>query len=200
MSAADAVLLSARQSSFIPWTPDLVAWFDARYVVVDNASRPLVYRRVEAAPVSSAQLLLRGLAEQEAGHLFLAEDDYHQLERLDPGSPVASFDLGVLAGSRGELGEARVAYERSLRVDPHYAPALYNLAVLVTSTDPLHATRLYRDVLAMNPLDPSANLNLGLLLYGRGDKNSGRQLLETAVRLRPDLRSRLPVELRTPLR
>jgi alpha-1,2-mannosyltransferase len=48
LERADFLLLTVPQSDYVPWTPELTAWFDASYRLVASAPRLYVYRRVAA--------------------------------------------------------------------------------------------------------------------------------------------------------
>jgi hypothetical protein len=43
---ADYVALSVPLSNYVPWTPDLVTWFDANYTLVSSLPHTFLYRRV----------------------------------------------------------------------------------------------------------------------------------------------------------
>lgn len=45
---ADYVVLSVELSDFVPWTPDLIAWFEDHYVLVGSGPRTFVYVRLPA--------------------------------------------------------------------------------------------------------------------------------------------------------
>ena len=46
LRTADYVVLSAEYSNFIPWTPELAAWFDRHYVLVGSEPSVFVYYRL----------------------------------------------------------------------------------------------------------------------------------------------------------
>lgn len=46
LDEADLVVLSVPGSSFVPWTPELSAWFDAHYVLVGSGPSTFVYLRL----------------------------------------------------------------------------------------------------------------------------------------------------------
>ncbi|HEX3335392.1 MAG TPA: hypothetical protein VHS54_02960 [Jatrophihabitans sp.] len=57
LERADYVVLSVQQSSYIPWSRDLVTWFNASYDLVSAQPHAYVYRRIASA-VPSAQSLV----------------------------------------------------------------------------------------------------------------------------------------------
>ena len=46
LETADYVVLSVPQSNYVPWTPELLAWFDDHYVLVGEGPRTYVYYRL----------------------------------------------------------------------------------------------------------------------------------------------------------
>ena len=46
LQKADYVVLSVERSDFIPWTPELIEWFDTHYVLVGTGPRAYVYVRL----------------------------------------------------------------------------------------------------------------------------------------------------------
>lgn len=72
-----------------------------------------------------------------AGALALLKDDLDGAERhlapiaaSDPQDPVAAYNLALVADRRGNYNAARQGYLNTLRVDPCYANARYNLVYL----------------------------------------------------------------------
>jgi Glycosyltransferase family 87 len=58
LESADYVVLSVPQSNYIPWTPDLVAWFNTTYRLTLDLPRTYVYERI--APHSSGRAIQLG--------------------------------------------------------------------------------------------------------------------------------------------
>lgn len=199
LEAADDVVLSVPFSDYIPWTPDLIAWFNRSYRLVFSLERVYVYEHQRPAtpgatglPGSPAALLQQGLDAQAAGRLDQARRLYLEVLAKDPANTVAHYDLGVIHQQEGAAKEAENDYEQALATDAGFRPALFNLAVLVTPTDPARAIALYRRLLAIEPNDANVLLNLGLLLVQAGRADEGRADLAAAVRINPSLASRVP--------
>jgi hypothetical protein len=198
LERADYVVLSVRQSSYIPWSVDLLAWFNINYQLVSEQPHAYVYRRVVLTPAASAQALVqRGLSEQQQGQNDAARADYLAALALDPKNKYAYYNLGVISQQQGDPGAAETQYNLALLIDGNFRPALFNLAVLKTRSAPVEAVALYRKIIANNPDDANANLNIGLLLLKMGDTMRGQQYLATAVRLDPSLASRVPKPTKT---
>ncbi|HEX9189796.1 MAG TPA: hypothetical protein VGB87_22160, partial [Vicinamibacteria bacterium] len=79
-------------------------------------------------------------------------------------------------------GPAREAFEACLRKDPHYAPALADLAQLrLRSMDPAGAFDLARRALAIDTYDPAANFAYGLAAAKLGRTADARDGFEVAA-------------------
>lgn len=144
------------------------------------------------AKQSASSLLSAGIVAQNAGRTSEASDDYHKVLQLDPGNYWAYYNLGVIDQQAGHSSSAERNYRSALALNPDLAPALYNLAILRSSPAPKEAEVLYRHAIAMEPKYAAAHLNLGFLLLQEGDKVGGRAELDMAVKLDPQLASRLP--------
>jgi tetratricopeptide (TPR) repeat protein len=141
---------------------------------------------------SASSLLTAGLAAQKAGRNSEASDDYHKVLQLDPSNYWAYYNLGVIDQQAGSLSSAERNYRSALALNPDLVPALYNLAILRTAPSPKEAEALYRHAISLDPKNAAAHLNLGFLLLQEGDKVGGRAELDMAVKLDPQLASRLP--------
>ena len=59
-----------------------------------------------------------------------AEALYRQALKIDPGSSIAAFNLGVVLEDQGAIQDAMEAYQHALSVDPTIPDVHYNLARL----------------------------------------------------------------------
>jgi tetratricopeptide (TPR) repeat protein len=89
-------------------------------------------------------------------------------------------------------GSAEHEYEASIADGSRYVPALYNFGTLVSSSDPARATILYERVIAIQPKDADAHLNLSFVLQAMGQAAQGNAEISEAVRIDPALSSRAP--------
>ena len=135
------------------------------------------------------------LALQQAGKLNEARLTYLKILKDQPLNKFAYYDLGDLYQSVGQSNDAAAAYEKALLIDPNYSPALFNLAVLDTATDPNGAIRLYKHVEKVSPKLASAYFNLGLLYLHINNTKDGDAQLIKAVALDPSLYSHIPPNL-----
>ena len=72
-----------------------------------------------------------------------AHRDYLRAARIDRRFTEAFFNLGCLAGDRGNRAAARGHFARALALDPDYADAVYNLATLEFDAGNLDAARTH---------------------------------------------------------
>jgi Flp pilus assembly protein TadD len=145
------------------------------------------------AQQSASSLLSAGLAAQNAGRTSEASDDYHKVLQLDPSNYWAYYDLGVIDQQASRASSAERNYRSALALNPDLVPALYNLAILQSGPSPKEAEALYRHAILVEPTKATVHLNLGFLLLQEGDKVGGRAELDMAVKLDPQLASRLPL-------
>lgn len=133
-----------------------------------------------------------GLSAQAAGHLADAATDYTNAIAHDQQNKFAYYDLGLVEQLQGQSAAAERNYRAALQIDPNFAPALFNLAIIRTSPAPAEAEELYRHVISLQPNDAAAHLNLGFLLRSEGRTSEGNSELNLAVSLNPALASRIP--------
>lgn len=74
-------------------------------------------RAVDLAPNVPDARILRAAANRRVGAGELAEIDIETALRLDPASPAAWLEKGLLAQSRERISEARAAFARAARID-----------------------------------------------------------------------------------
>ncbi|MFH9978380.1 tetratricopeptide repeat protein [Streptomyces sp. NPDC017179] len=139
----------------------------------------------------------------QAGNLQVQYRDYvgatrtfRRVLELDPHNKVAWYDLGVVAQQEGRAGDASKAYDKALKIDPRYASALYNKAVLVKSSDPGQAVDLLQRAIAAMPNAATAHLQLGLILAQKGRDDAAEEEFGRAVAADPSLHSAVPEEFR----
>jgi Flp pilus assembly protein TadD len=147
-------------------------------------------------PVSNAtsadKLVSQGLNAESIGQNGQAMQDFNAAAGKDPTNKYAYYDLGVIYQQQNDAVNAAAQYHKALLVDANYKPALFNLAVLETSTNPQDAIAQYNHLLQLNPTDSNVNFNLGLLLIAQGQGAAGHADLKKAIQVNPALASRLP--------
>ncbi|WP_141358941.1 tetratricopeptide repeat protein [Streptomyces sp. 6-11-2] len=139
----------------------------------------------------------------QAGNLQVQYRDYvgatrtfRRVLELDPRNKVAWYDLGVIAHQEGRADDARKAYDEALKIDPKYASALYNKAVLVKPRDPGQAVTLLQRAIAATPRAATAHLQLGLILAQKDRDDEAEEEFGRAVAADPSLHSAIPEAFR----
>lgn len=94
-----------------------------------------------------------GPAHQRAAQLNAAERDYSQGLQRSPNNPEGLTGLGLVRLRHGQAQEAARFFERALQVQPGYAPALLDLAIVAQQHlgDRRLAMEKYREYLALDP-------------------------------------------------
>lgn len=136
--------------------------------------------------------LNRAVHEEVSGNEAQAVVDFLMIVKTDPRNQIAWYNLGVIAGRNGQSNQAERDYRAALGGDPHYVPALYNLAVLEAPAHPAQAVVLYRQVVRLQPKMAAAHLNLGFALEALRQQAAGKAQIASALKLDPSLSSRLP--------
>jgi tetratricopeptide (TPR) repeat protein len=150
-----------------------------------------------AKKLSTAKLLKQGVALELKGNLSGARTDFDIIisrnSALKNGyGAVAFYNLGVLDQRAKKIAAATTDYNRSIALAPQYEPALFNLAIIDSTTSPTTAESLYKRILTLQPTNSSAMYNLGLLYYVHNQKSEARTLLRKAISLTPSLVKKLP--------
>ena len=144
-------------------------------------------------PATLESKLEQAIADENNGRYATAAAGFLAVVKADPQNTIAWYDLGVMARRSGKDTQAFADYRRALAGDPTYVPALYNLAELEAPHHPGEAAALYRKVLAVDPHNANARLNLGFALLADGKTDAGKAALAQAIKQDPSLASRVPV-------
>lgn len=105
-----------------------------------------------------------------------------------PTSAADFFELGVEAEARGARGEAQLAYERALGLEPDCLDACINLGRLLHETGRhVAAERVYREGLKHSGPNATLYFNLGNLLEDVNRIGPAIEAYEQAVAADPDL-------------
>jgi tetratricopeptide (TPR) repeat protein len=145
---------------------------------------------------SPTALLQAGLAAQKAGNVTVAISDYKEAVAAAPTSSTASYanyDLGDIAQiDQNDPSAAETYYRAALAVNPNFVNALYNLAIILTPTQPLVAESDYLQVVTLDPSNADAHLNLGFIYNSEKEKAKANAQFAKATALDPSLKSRIP--------
>jgi tetratricopeptide (TPR) repeat protein len=145
-----------------------------------------------AAP---AVTLSAGLKLQAAGNFGQAAQLYQQVIAAQPKNAFAQYDLGVVDQATSNSVGALAAYGAALTINPKYVPALYNEATIYTTSDPVLAISLYREIVVLQPIASTAYLNLGFLEIKNGEAKQGVHDLAVAIQQDSTLLARVPKHL-----
>ena len=188
LEQTDFVVLSVQLSDYLPWTPNLISWFNSNYRLVASGPHVYVYKHSSQA----ADLVAQGLKAQLSGDLSTAESDYQEAIQLDPNNTLGHYDLATIYDRQGNKAKAVHEYQSALTIDPNFADALFNLGVDTAPSDPLGAESLYRRVVSLQPTWATAWLNLGFVLQSEGKVVEAKTDWAKAISLDPSLASRIP--------
>jgi len=121
-------------------------------------------------------------------HQFDRAQDYENklLLHYDQ-APEVHYFRGTLFGFQKKREQAKNEYRQELRISPHHAPAMMELARLDLDDGQLdEALSLARRADGLEPKNPSAHHVLGQTLFANGHLQEGARELETARQLAPD--------------
>lgn len=138
-------------------------------------------------PSATDTTLNAGLAAQRNGDLDTAKQLYLKVLGRDAHNLYALYNLGVIAQHDGKAQQALSYYQKALHVNPNYVPALFNEATVVQDDNPNGAILMYRRILQIQPVSPTAQFNLGLLEAREGQTQQANADLTKAVQEDPSL-------------
>jgi tetratricopeptide (TPR) repeat protein len=114
-------------------SPELEATYDnlvSRLLSNDPAAVADLEKFSAAHPDLAGPLLTLGLVRSRAGDEAAARDYFERATQACSRCGPAWNELGVLGRQHGRFADAEQAYLRAIELQPDYAPAYYNLAVL----------------------------------------------------------------------
>ena len=145
--------------------------------------------------VDPDQALAEGLAQQQAGDLEAAAEQYQMVLDVRPEDQYANYNMGVIEQADGRTALAEGYYRAALDTAPEFVPALFNLAILRTKAEATQeAIDLYERVIVIQPEYAAAHLNLGLLYRDAAELKLAQQHLNTAIDLDPSLADRITLD------
>jgi tetratricopeptide (TPR) repeat protein len=130
-------------------------------VVTSSAARK---PKVEASPVTVAELFARGISlEEDPNTQAQAITAYERVLELDPDHAAAHINLGTLRYNRQEYALAEKHYRRAIEVDRRYALAYFDLGNVLDETGRVReAIQSYTTALQLAPTYADAHYNLAL--------------------------------------
>jgi tetratricopeptide (TPR) repeat protein len=103
-------------------------------------------------------------------------------------SAVVVNKIGVAYHHMFDLNDAKVYYERAVKLDPNYAQAVNNLgAIYHAEKNYRQAERYYRRAIKLDPKSPLFYSNLGTAYFFQGNTKKGAEAYRQAFALDPDV-------------
>ncbi|XP_010543807.1 PREDICTED: probable UDP-N-acetylglucosamine--peptide N-acetylglucosaminyltransferase SPINDLY [Tarenaya hassleriana] len=133
-------------------------------------------------PQNACALTHCGILHKDEGRLVEAAESYQKALMANPSYKLAAeclavvlTDLGTSLKLAGNTQEGIQKYYEALKIDPHYAPAYYNLGVVYSEMMQYDsALSCYEKAALERPMYAEAYCNMGVIYKNRGD-------LETAI-------------------
>jgi len=166
----------------------------------------LVAAACGSGPTPAAQaktLLAAGIAAEQSKSYSSAIDDFNQVLKDAPNDKTndqyAYYNRGLCEQleTPPKNTAAEADYDKALAINPNFAAALYNLAILVTASSPIKAEDLYLQVIAIQPTNADAHLNLGFVYNSLGRRAAAIDQFVSAVHYKPSFVANVPATLKT---
>lgn len=127
-------------------------------------------------------LTFGALAWKHARHFRSEEAIWRATLAENPHSWMVHKTLGLVLKLEGRIDEAEAAYRKSIHLKPQ-AETLYNLAIILEGRgQPLEASRLYQEALALNPYHWAIYNNLGSVQARLGRRDDAIATYEKGLR------------------
>lgn len=153
-----------------------------------NASRTPLRIPASVSVALAVALLLTGASHTQARNAVWADEHTLWKDAVSkaPGMFRAQSNLGLALYERGELCAARVAFERSIEINPRYGKSWSNLGLVYEDIGLLErAEQSFERARQLSPELSGSYNNLGRLYSRLGRNDEAVPLLENAVRLDP---------------
>lgn len=127
------------------------------------------------------------LAAAEEQKRLKVPTDWETLERrwraVTDAEPVpeAWFNVGVASEKLRKYDDARAAYKRAVDIEPAFAPAAMNLALLEEPSDPRKAADMWSDLLRRYPEDPIPKGRLAAFYEASGQRDQAWNLARESL-------------------
>jgi Flp pilus assembly protein TadD len=141
-------------------------------------------------------LIQAGIRQGENQDFSGATRSFRKVLALDPANKFAWYNLGVIAQHDNRTADARAAYDHALKIDPGFASALYNKAILLGPSDTDQAIVILRHIVEADPRAATAYLHLGQALARKGRHDEAEDAFGLAVHADPSLQQLVPERFR----
>ncbi len=175
---------ACRYLSFVVLLPPLLipaarCQSTASSVQVSEVHQPEHLTQVQVSPEMQGDLLA---ARQ---HYLDAIGAYKEAPQ---DSAVVNNKIGVAYHHMFDLNDAKLYYQRAIKLDPNYAQAINNLgAIYHAEKNYKQAERLYRKAIKLNPNSPLFYSNLGTAYFFQGNTKKGAEAYRQAFTLDPEV-------------
>jgi Flp pilus assembly protein TadD len=150
----------------------------------------------KTADGKTEDLIQAGIRQGENKDFSGAARSFRKVLARDPANKFAWYNLGVIAQYDNRTADARAAYDHALKIDPGFASALYNKAILLGPTDIDQAIVILRHIVAADPKAATAYLHLGQALARKGRHDEAEDAFGLAVHADPSLQQLVPERFR----
>jgi len=134
----------------------------------------------------------KAISPELRGDIFMARKMYRdaidEFERCDQRSAVVQNKIGIAYHQLLDLPAAKKYYQRSIRLDPHYAEAVNNLGTIYYSgRNYRRAIGQYKKALRLSPSSATIYSNLGSAYFSRRDFKRAVESYQQAITLDPEV-------------
>ncbi|KAL6521084.1 hypothetical protein OROGR_017653 [Orobanche gracilis] len=145
-------------------------------------------------PQNACALTHCGILCKDEGRLVDAAEMYQKALKADPSFKLAAeclavvlTDLGTSLKLAGNSQEGLQKYYEAITIDPHYAPAYYNLGVVFSEMMQFDmALNFYERAAIERPMYAEAYCNMGVICKNRGDLESAIACYERCLTVSPN--------------
>jgi tetratricopeptide (TPR) repeat protein len=148
---------------------------------IDPSGRPDPKRKLQVYELAMSAFELAGRNRPDDAVKAL-----RRAEALDSNVTQVHYLMGTILGQQGRYGEAAVALEQAVRLNPRYLTAQFKLALAYLRLErPDKAERALQVVLDNEPQNVRAMHNMAAIAYSRGDLTRAERLEREAVATDP---------------
>ncbi|EPS61474.1 hypothetical protein M569_13323, partial [Genlisea aurea] len=149
---------------------------------------------IKLEPKNACALTHCGILYKDEGRLVEAAEMYQKALRADSSYKLAAeclaivlTDIGTSLKLAGNSQEGIQKYYEAIKIDPHYAPAYYNLGVVYSEMMQYDtALTCYEKAAIERPMYAEAYCNMGVIYKNRGDLESAIACYERCLTVSPN--------------
>jgi tetratricopeptide (TPR) repeat protein len=134
------------------------------------------------------------LSNEDLARLYLvrkqykeAQDIFHRLTVENPKNAVYWNELGISLHNQADLGSALKCYQKSVKLDPHYADAQNNIGTVYYERKKYSkAIRAYNKAISLRADSAAFYMNLGYAYFGEKSYEESISAFRKALQIDPD--------------